>query len=133
MAAENQQAGVVFPAAELVLPDVAAIVAAGDTSADRIRSLEAEFKALQETKKVKAKEIKKERQKRERLMAKATKNLSIEELSQVLAAKTAAAKAKAKAKGKGKGKAAASPPPPVAALPPPPAAGAAGADAAGPA
>ena len=78
-------------------------VAAGIASEGHIVSLEAELKAITEARKTKSKQVKKERQKRDRLMAKAGKNLSVEDLSQLLAVQTAnAAKAKAKAKAKPK-------------------------------
>ena len=79
-----------------------AAVRAGIESENHIAELEAELKAMNEAKKVKSKEVKKERQKRDRLMTKAGKNLSIEDLSQLLAVKTAKAAAKAKPKAKAK-------------------------------
>ena len=81
-------------------------VAAGIASEGHIVSLEAELKAITEARKTKSKQVKKERQKRDRLMAKAGKNLSVEDLSQLLAVQTAKAAAKAKAKAKAKPKAA---------------------------
>ena len=100
--------------------DVAAMVAAGDAAESRVRDLEVQLKQLHDGKLAKAKELKKEKAKRDRLMDKAGKNLSIEELALVLAAKTAKAKAKAAAKAKAKAKAVAK----AAAAPPPlPAAG----------
>ena len=86
--------------------DLAGAVAAGIASESHIAELEAELKAMTDAKQNKSKEVKKEKQKRDRLMTKAGKNLSIEDLSQLLAAK---AKAKAKAKPKAKAKAAAAP------------------------
>ena len=106
--------------------DMAGVVAAGIASEGHMAALEAELKQLTEDKKVLAKQVKKEKHKRDRLLAKAGKSLSVEDLSQLLAAKTAkaaAAIAKAKVKAKAKAKAAAAP-----ALPPPPAGG----EAAGP-
>ena len=105
-------------AANIQVPDVNAMVAAGDTSASKIENLDAELKALQTTKKNKAKELKLEKSKRARLMKKVSSGLSMEELGQVMAMKVAQAKAKAKAKAtKAQALAAAAALPPV--LPPP--------------
>ena len=83
----------------------AAAVAAGDAAASRVRDLEVQLKQLHDSKATKVKELKKEKAKRDRLMEKAGKNLSIEELGLVIATKTAQAKAKAAAKAKAKAKA----------------------------
>ena len=91
-----------------------AMVAAGDAPGQGVLQMEAELKALKDDARAKAKEIKKEKQKRTRLMAKAGKNLSLPELAQVLATKTAEAAAKAAAKAKARPKAKAGPVPPVA-------------------
>ena len=106
--------------------DMAGVVAAGIASEGHMAALEAELKQLTEDKKNLAKQVKKEKQKRDRLMTKAGKSLSVEDLSQLLAAKTAKAAA-AKAKAKAKARAAAAPD-----APPPPPLPPAGGEAAGP-
>jgi hypothetical protein len=79
---------------------VAAAAVAGDINGDRISSLQDQLKNLETMKKQKAKEVKLEKAKRARLMAKAASNLSVDELTQVLTAKVAQAKAKAQAKAR---------------------------------
>ena len=85
-----------------VAAGAAALVAAGTAPGQGVQQLEDELKALKETQKLKTKEIKKEKAKRDRLMAKAGKSLSLQELSQLVATKTTEALAKAKAKAKPK-------------------------------
>ena len=78
--------------------DFNAVVAAGDTAGNNIRDIQEQLKQLKSQKKAKAAELKKEKMKRERLMQKASKNLTVTELGSVLATKVAKANAKAAAK-----------------------------------
>lgn len=71
--------------------------ASPDAALGRIQELEAERLSLARNRKRLARELKNELQKRKRLMAKA-RNLSTEDLLQVVVSRSARAKAKAKAK-----------------------------------
>ena len=73
--------------------DFNAVVAAGDTAGTNIRGLQEQIKQLKSQKKAAAAELKKEKMKRERLMQKASKNLTVDELGSVLALKVAKARA----------------------------------------
>ena len=110
----------VFAMAAADAQDPAALIAAAEAEATRVSDLEEQVKTLQAAKKQKATELKKENQKRKRLMDKASSNLSMADLATVMAVKQAkakaaaekaVAKAKAKAVAKAKAKAAAVPPP----------------------
>ena len=70
-----------------------------DAALSRIQELEAERLALAKDRKRLARELKNETQQRKRLMAKA-RNLSTEDLLQVVVSRSARAKAKAKAKAR---------------------------------
>ena len=89
----NDASGVAVQARELV-------EASHDAAWTRIQDLEAQRLSLASERKRLAREFKNEKQKRKRLMAKA-RNLSTEELLNVVVSHAAASKAKAKAKSRG--------------------------------
>ena len=104
-------AGVVGAAAAAAGINIGALLAGDDPAGEGINNLETELKDLKARKKAAAKELKSEKQKRDRLLTKA-KSLSIQELGAVLGVKISAkvkADAKAKANAKAKAKAAAGP------------------------
>ena len=107
-------AGAAAAAAAAAGIDLGALLAGGDPSGESINNLEAELKDLKARKKAAAKELKLEKQKKDRLMTKA-KALSVTDLGKVLGMKIAQAKAKAEAKAKAKAKAKAGAGPMVAA------------------
>jgi peptidoglycan hydrolase CwlO-like protein len=90
-------------------PDFNALIAGGDPTQSTIRNLQSQLQQLKTAQKTKAKEVKLEKAKRDRLMAKAAKTLSLEDLGTVVAVKVAKAKAKAAAKARAAAAAAAAP------------------------
>jgi hypothetical protein len=102
-------------------PDFNALIAGGDPTQSNLQHLKGQLQHLKAAAKAKAKEMKLEKAKRDRLMKKAANTLSLEDLGTVVAVQMARAKAKAAAKARAAAAAGAAPV--AAAADPAPAAG----------